>query len=459
MKVDIKDKIAPTNMSGWFMYLNNLTTENFQHIENIDTSECTNINYLFNYDSGFTSLDLNAWKFPKLQNASSVFSRCRGLTSLDISEWELPDVRQITGMFSECVKLESIDISNFKPQRLTYLGGLFSSCTNLKQVDLFEFTANGDAQLYSVFENCSSLEEVDLNGWIVQRPGKFQSMFKGCTSLKSVDFGPADHWGTTTSNWSYNTRLEKAYESMFEGCSSLETLDLTCVKGALICGSMFEGCTGLKEVNLEYAGKGRENRKGYDSKIPVEPDLTGKENIFEDCNKLAWIKLSAEGWPADGKAGSSVPPKAAWRKIDEPNKDLKLPSEELFQRFTADYAGTWVADSFISLKGNGGSPKIQTIEGNKDVALVFDKMKSPRQETAMNLTAGIRSLTAARRYTAATLPHNGATTPTGKRTSTISSSTETAERCLRAFRWTAPSYQRTGSPSPSATSIIRSLLP
>lgn len=62
---------------------------------------------------------------------------------------------------------------------------------------------------------------------------------------------------------------------MFNNCSSLESLDLTCVKGALICGSMFKGCTSLKEVNLEYAGKGRENRPGYDSKIPAEPYRAG----------------------------------------------------------------------------------------------------------------------------------------------------------------------------------------
>lgn len=47
IKVDIKDKIAPKNMGGWFWNMSNLTSENITHLENIDTSQCTTIFYLF----------------------------------------------------------------------------------------------------------------------------------------------------------------------------------------------------------------------------------------------------------------------------------------------------------------------------------------------------------------------------------------------------------------------------
>lgn len=375
MKVDVKDKIAPKNMAGWFWNMNNLTIENINHLENIDTSDCTTIFYLFCGCRALTTIDTAPWNwsFPKLTNAGNVFNGCRALTSVDVSSWNMPVNDYIPGMFANCTSLETIDISDFRIGKPRIIGSLFSGCTKLKSVKLPDLTTTGEAQLCFMFKDCPSLEEVDLSGWNVQKPGTMMEMFSGCTSLTRIDFGPSEHWGNTPVNWTYNGYKERAYELMFNNCSSLESLDLTCVKGALICGSMFKGCTSLKEVNLEYAGKGRENRTGYDSKIPAEPDLTGKDNIFEDCNELAWIKLSAEGWPASGLAGTSVPPKAAWRKIDEPNKGLKLSSDELFQNFLAGYAGTWVADSFISLKGNGGTPNIQTIEGNKDVELSFNE--------------------------------------------------------------------------------------
>ncbi len=371
--VDIKDKIAPKYMNGWFMYMNNLKSENFKNIANLDTTECIKMNMLFNYDSGFTSLDLSAWSFPALTEASSVFSRCSNLTSLDISSWSMPKCTYIPGMFSDCTKLETIDISGFNMNSPRYFSGLFSNCKSLKNVNLGTLVFPNESQLSTVFKNCSSLEEVDLSGWTVKKPGIFKEMFSGCTSLKSVDFGPADHWGNTPNYWSYNGNLEQAYESMFENCTSLESLNLTCVQGALICSSMFKGCTSLKEVDLSYAGKGRESRKGYTPGAPVDPNLTGKANIFEDCSELAWVKLSAEGWPSSGNAGTSMPSKNAWRKIDEPNKDLRLTNDELFLNFQAEYAGTWIADSFITFRGNGGTPNFQTVDGNKGVELTFDE--------------------------------------------------------------------------------------
>ena len=142
-------------------------------------------------------------------------------------------------------------------------------------------------------------------------------------SLKRIDFGPSEHWGTTTSNWSYNGWLESAYELMFADCVSLESLDLTCIKGALLCSSTFKGCTSLKEINLEYAGVGRENRPGYDSRIPAQPDLTGKANIFEDCNELSQIKLSAEGWPAEASA-QAFRPRTHGEKLTSPTRILNF---------------------------------------------------------------------------------------------------------------------------------------
>jgi hypothetical protein len=44
MKVDIKDKIAPTRMNRWFLNMRSLTSENLRHLENIDTSNVLSFN-------------------------------------------------------------------------------------------------------------------------------------------------------------------------------------------------------------------------------------------------------------------------------------------------------------------------------------------------------------------------------------------------------------------------------
>ena len=373
IKVNIKDKIAPTNMAGWFWQMNQLTENDFLHLDNIDTTKCKTLFYTFCGDKKLTKIDLTCWDLPNLENAGNTFNGCSALTDVNISNWIIPKATYIPGIFANCTSLETIDISSFKINNPYTIGSLFDGCTNLKNVKLFDANPLSETQLAYIFRNCTSLEEVDLSNWNIKKPGTFREMFKGCSSLKSVNFGPAEHWGSSTNFWSYNGWSNSAYESMFEGCTSLESLDLTCVKGALICSSTFKGCTSLKEVNLGYAGIGRENRKGYTYGAPVYPDLSDRANIFEGCEELAWVKLSAEGWPAAGQAGSSVPPKSAWRKIDEPNKDLRLSSDLLFQQFRPEYAGTWVADSFITFKGNGGSPHVQTVDGNRGLELNYDE--------------------------------------------------------------------------------------
>ena len=367
MKVDIKDKVRPTSLYGWFYYMTNLKSENITHLENIDTSDCTNMTYTFIRCEKLTSLDLSSWDTKKVTTLGNVFNGCYALTNINLSSWELPNATYTAGLFSNCKALEHADISSFNMKKARIIGSMFNNCPELKSVNLGNLKSSGETQLCFMFKGCKSLEEVDLSGWKVSSPGTMMEMFNGCTSLKRVDFGSAENWGKTTRNWTYNGYYERAYEYMFQDCVSLESLDLTCVKGALICGSMFKGCTGLKEVDLSYAGVGR------DGSTTASPDLTDKANIFEDCGELSWIKLSADGWPAAGKAGTSMPPKTTWKKIDDPGKDTKLPADELFLNFKSDYAGTWIADSNINFKGNGGSPKFQLVPGNKGFQLDFDE--------------------------------------------------------------------------------------
>ena len=376
MRVEIKDRIAPTNMAGWFWQMNQLTWSDYHHLDRIDTSRCKTLFYTFCGNKKLEKVDLTCWNLPNLENAGNTFNGCSVLTDVNISNWTIPKATYIPGIFANCTSLETIDLSSFKINNPYTIGSLFDGCTNLKNVTLFDANPASETQLAYIFRNCSSLEEIDLSNWNIRKPGTFREMFKGCSSLKTINFGPPEHWGTTTNFWSFNGWENSGYERMFEGCTSLESLDLTCVKGALICSSMFKGCTSLKDVNLSYAGVGRENRKGYTYGAPVYPDLSDRVNIFEDCEELSWIKLSAEGWPAAGLAGSSVPPKSSWRKIDEPNKDLRISADELFQNFRSDYAGTWVADAFITLKGNGGSPNFQSVDGNKGVELTFDESQT-----------------------------------------------------------------------------------
>lgn len=356
----IKDKIAPRKMSGWFMYMKNLSDENVSGLEdNIDTSICTSFYCTFNYGR-HKNLDLRKWNMSSATTVNGMFSHQegRGLETLNISSpnWEMPNCTDF-GAFIYDSALEELDLSYLNPVKATTISGFLSENKKLRKVTFGESFSMDSTfwglNLNNAFRNDVSLEELDLSSWNIGKARYCIEMFKNCTSLKSIKFGD--------NTWGSNNSVE--YTSMFEGCSSLETLDAKCISGPLNSGSIFKDCSNLKELDLSSAET---------STTLASATLNGKANIFEGCGELAWIKLN-ENWPSGVKAGTSMPPKNAWRKIDEPNKDLRLTNDALFLNFGSDYVGTWVADSFITFRGNGGSPNFQTVDGNKGVELTFDE--------------------------------------------------------------------------------------
>lgn len=358
----IKDKIAPRKMSGWFMYMKTLSDENVEGLEDkIDTSLCSSFYCTFNY-CYLKNLDLTQWDVTNITTANGMFSHQdgKGLKTLNISNWVLPNCTDLSAFIYDSV-LEELDLSALNPKKCESISSFLAENKKLKRV-IFgpEFSVgvnSNNTNLNSAFENDKSLEELDLSTWNVPRARYASKMFKGCSSLQSINF-EGGNWGAST----YGT----SYEEMFNGCSSLETIKASNMVSLLNSGSIFKDCTALKELDISTLGT-------YTPNNPGSFTLEGKSNIFEGCNELAWIKLSADGWPSGSKAGTSMPPKTAWRKIDEPNKDLRLTNDALFLNFQAGYAGTWVADSFITFRGNGGTPNFQTVDGNKGVELSFDE--------------------------------------------------------------------------------------
>ena len=171
MKVDIKDKIAPTNMAGWFWQMNQLTENDFLHLDNIDTTKCKTLFYTFCGDKKLTKIDLTCWDLPNLENAGNTFNGCSALTDVNISNWIIPKATYIPGIFANCTSLETIDISSFKIKNPYTIGSLFDGCTNLKNIKLFDANPASETQLAYIFRNCSSLEEVDLSNWNIKKPG------------------------------------------------------------------------------------------------------------------------------------------------------------------------------------------------------------------------------------------------------------------------------------------------
>lgn len=136
----IKDKIQPTSISGWFR--DTWALEEIQGLENLDTSECTNMSNTFTGMSKMTSLDLSCldtskvadftncinasalqsvnvsgFKFDSCQTLST-FIRGNSLTSINLSNIDVSKPRMIKYFITSCPLLEELDCTSFNPRNV-----------------------------------------------------------------------------------------------------------------------------------------------------------------------------------------------------------------------------------------------------------------------------------------------------------------------------------------------------
>ena len=146
----------PTTTCDWFYYMSNL--QSITGMSYLNTSEVTDMEFMFVECSSLTSIDLSHFNTSKVTIMYGMFSGCSSLTSLDVSSFNTSQVTNMTCMFYDCSSLTSLDLSSFNTSKVTDMRVLFYNCNNLRTV----YVGNGWSTAAvtsstSMFENCTSL--------------------------------------------------------------------------------------------------------------------------------------------------------------------------------------------------------------------------------------------------------------------------------------------------------------
>jgi surface protein/YD repeat-containing protein len=158
---------AGTSLTNLFRTLDQV--RNIEGLENIDTSQVTNMSGMFSGVSGLTELDVSGWDTSRVTNMSNMFSGMGNLIELDVSDWDTSLVTNMSGMFSSASGLTELDVSGWDTSRVTNMSHMFSGT--------------------------SSLTSLDLTNWDVSRATStasnsgMRSMFRGMTSLRELTLG------------------------------------------------------------------------------------------------------------------------------------------------------------------------------------------------------------------------------------------------------------------------------
>ena len=311
------DNARPTSCYNWFNGCTNLTV--IDGIDNLNTSNVTNMKGMFSGCRGLKSLDVSHFNTEKVTDMSSMFYSCSGLKSLDVSHFNTENVTRMNDMFNRCSGLKILDLSNFNTEKVTTMNGMFYSCSSLKSLDVSHFnTANVTDMSYmfydcrgltsltfgenfaasvtnmrSMFEECSSLTSLDLSNFNTANVKNMSTMFFWCSRLTSLDLS------------NFNTANVTDMSGMFSNCSGLTSLDVSNFNTANVTdmSCMFCVCSGLTSLdvsnfnteNVTNMGSMFSNCSGLTS-LDVSnfntANVTSMSSMFEECSSLTSLDLS-----------------------------------------------------------------------------------------------------------------------------------------------------------------------
>ena len=187
----------------------NLAQINFNNCFN--TSNVTNMNYMFTDCSSLTSLDVSGFNTSNVTTMWGMFRDCSSLTSLDLGGFNTSNVTNMRDMFYNCSSLTSLDLSDFNTSKVTNMNGMFGFCGSLISLDLSSFNTSNVTNMNYMFFYCSSLTSLDLSSFNTSQVTNMNGMFASCSSLTSLDLS------------SFNTSQVTNMRDMFYNCPKLTT--------------------------------------------------------------------------------------------------------------------------------------------------------------------------------------------------------------------------------------------
>lgn len=279
------------------------------NLSRLDTSNVSNMSYMFFNCNALTSLDLGNFDTSNVTTMNRMFYNCNKLTSIDLSNFDTSKVSDMGYMFSDCKSLTSLDLSNFDTGKVTTMISMFSGCAALETLDLSNWTVHG-AYASRMLYNCNSLAKLKLCNCdeetisnIINSSDFPIGYINDETRKLYVDEHLIDIVPLLPEGWEYRmlyplyekgqfqndrnltvaeTRVDSSHidlSRMFSSCSSLESVDTEDWDTSNVknMSNMFQNCRALVTLDLSSFNTSK---------------VTNMSNMFDSCNALEALDLS-----------------------------------------------------------------------------------------------------------------------------------------------------------------------
>ena len=176
LEIDLSnfDTSNVTDMSYMFYGMSNLTTLD---LSNFNTSQVTDMKYMFTYMFNLTTLDLSSFNTFKVTDMNHMFSATRNLTTLDLSNFDTSKVINMQYMFSGMRNLTTLNLSNFDTSKVTNMYGMFGGMSNLATLDLSNFDTSKVTDMSHMFFGMHNVTTLDLSNFDTSNVTDMSYMF------------------------------------------------------------------------------------------------------------------------------------------------------------------------------------------------------------------------------------------------------------------------------------------
>ena len=260
-------------VSNIFKNDSNLTFDELNEILSYDdTSNITDMSYMFSYCSSLTSIpELNT---SKVTDMNGMFQSCSSLTTIPLLD--TVSVTSMNSMFHNCSNLTSIPLLN--TSNVINMERMFYNCSSLTTIPLLDTSNNTSMRM--MFDECSSLTSIpELN---TSKVTDMYCTFYNCSSLMSIPEldtskvtdmnGMFYNCSSLTTIHLLNTSNVTNMSQMFQSCSSLTSIPQLNTSNVTDMGYMFGGCSSLTTVPLLNT-----------------VSVTDMSSMFRDCTNLTTI--------------------------------------------------------------------------------------------------------------------------------------------------------------------------
>ncbi|MFC6165737.1 BspA family leucine-rich repeat surface protein [Lactiplantibacillus dongliensis] len=176
--------VAGKDASGLFSNMTSLATIN--DIDKFDTSQVTNMGYLFSRDESLTSLDLSHFKTDRVTNMQSTFFGLTSIKDLDLTPLNTSNVTRMAAMLASNVNLVKVDLSKLNTSHVTDMSSLFMSDEQLEHLDLTNFDTSQVTDMSYMFNGLTNLKDLNVSTFNTSKVIDMYSMFEDTAPNQSI---------------------------------------------------------------------------------------------------------------------------------------------------------------------------------------------------------------------------------------------------------------------------------